>query len=90
MFNTIDKLINKAMLKLRLKKIGRKKTPAYRIVIMNNTMKRDGYSIADLGFYNPINKEFKFKNVLFLSWLKKGIKPTKTVINLLKRAQILI
>jgi small subunit ribosomal protein S16 len=77
------------MLKLRLKKIGRKKTPAYRIVIINNTVKRDGHPVADLGFYNPITKQFKFKNLLFLSWLKKGVQPTKTVINLLKKANIL-
>jgi small subunit ribosomal protein S16 len=77
------------MLKLRLKKIGRKKMPTYRIVIMNNTIKRDGRTIADLGFYNPINKEFKFNYILFLNWLKKGLQPTRTVMNLLKKAKIL-
>jgi small subunit ribosomal protein S16 len=77
------------MLKLRLKKIGRKRTPAYRIVIMNNIVKRDGKPVADLGFYNPINKQFVFKNILFLSWLKKGVQPTKTITNLLKKANIL-
>lgn len=77
------------MLRLRLKKIGRKKTPAYRIVVINNRVKRDGHPIADLGFYNPIDKQLKFKNILFLNWLKKGVQPSKTVINLLKKAQIL-
>jgi small subunit ribosomal protein S16 len=77
------------MLKLRLKRIGRKKTPTYRIVIMNNTIKRDGQAIIDLGFYNPINKKFKFKDILFLNWLKKGVQPTRTVMNLLKKAKIL-
>ena len=77
------------MLKLRLKKIGRKKMPSYRVVIMNSTVKRDGQPIADLGFYNPINKQFNFDESLFLNWLKKGLQPTKTVVNLLKKAKIL-
>jgi len=77
------------MLKLRLKKIGRKKDPAYRIVVINNIIKRDGRPIEDLGFYNPINKQLKLKKNLFIDWLKKGVKPSKTVLNLLKKAKIL-
>ena len=45
------------MLKLRLKKYGRKNQTAYRIVVMTNTTKRDGKSIEELGFYNPHTKE---------------------------------
>jgi small subunit ribosomal protein S16 len=44
------------MFKIRLKKLGRKGKPFYRIVLMNNLSKRDGKSIAELGFYDPLTK----------------------------------
>jgi small subunit ribosomal protein S16 len=56
------------MLKLRLKRIGRKRSPSYRLVIMENTFRRDGRPIEEVGYYNPISKESinlklrKFKN----------------------------
>ena len=47
------------MLKLRLKKKGKKRQPSYRVVVMLSTSPRDGKVIKDLGFYNPITKELK-------------------------------
>jgi small subunit ribosomal protein S16 len=47
------------MLKLRLKRYGRKKQPFYRIVLINSRSRRDGLAIKELGFYNPIDKNFK-------------------------------
>ena len=44
------------MLKIRLKRAGRKRKPFYRIVLMENLDRRDGKSIADLGYYDPLNK----------------------------------
>ena len=47
------------MLKLRLKRFGRKKIPCYRIVLINNTSRRDSSPIKEVGFYDPINNKVK-------------------------------
>lgn len=76
------------MLKLRLKRVGRKRYPSYRLVIMENTFRRDGRPIDEVGYYNPITKESKFNGKKIKKWLSYGVKPTKTVLNLLKKANI--
>jgi small subunit ribosomal protein S16 len=78
------------MLKLRLKRVGRKSSPSYRLVIMENTCRRDGRPIDELGYYNPITKKYKFDTSKLQKWLSYGVKPTKTVLSLLKKAEILI
>lgn len=77
------------MLKLRLKRIGKKRSPSYRLVIMENTFRRDGRSIDEVGYYNPITKQSKFDAEKIEVWLKKGVQPTETVLNLLKKAKII-
>lgn len=77
------------MLKLRLKRTGRKRLPSYRLVIMENTTRRDGRPIEEVGYYNPITKQYKFDVEKIQKWLKYGVKPTQTVINLLKKAEII-
>lgn len=77
------------MLKLRFKKVGRKRSPSYRLVIMENTSRRDGKSIEEIGFYDPITKIYKFDKNKLNKWLKYGVQPTKTVFNLLKKLEIL-
>jgi len=77
------------MLKLRLKRIGRKKQPAYRFVIMTSTSRRDGRPIDEVGYYNAITKQSFFDVPKITKWLNNGVKPTKTVSNLLKKANIL-
>lgn len=77
------------MLKLRLKKIGRKRSPSYRLVIMENTSRRDGKAIEEVGFYNPITKVSKFDKDKINKWLNCGAQPTKTVFNLLKKIEVL-
>lgn len=77
------------MLKLRLKRIGRKRSPSYRLVIMENTWRRDGKPIAELGYYDPISKKYNFDITSTKKWLNYGVKPTKTVLSLLKKAEIL-
>jgi len=77
------------MLKLRLKRIGRKKTPSYRLVVMENTTRRDGRPVEDLGYYNTITKESEFKIKEIEKWLKIGVQPTQTVKSLLKKAKII-
>jgi small subunit ribosomal protein S16 len=77
------------MLKLRLKRIGRKRSPAYRLVIMENTFRRDGRSIEEVGYYNTISKESKFEVEKIKKWLKNGAQPTEIVSSLLKKAEII-
>ncbi len=77
------------MLKLRLKRTGRKRSPSYRLVIMENTCRRDGRPIDELGYYNPLTKQYKFEREKIKEWLGYGVKPTETVFNLLKKAEII-
>lgn len=77
------------MLKLRLKRCGRKKQPFYKIVVMQNTSRRDGYAIEELGFFNPIDKSIKINRERVVVRLKQGVKPTRTIISLLKKTNVL-
>ena len=77
------------MLKLRLKRTGRKRSPSYRLVVMESTTCRDGKPIEELGYYNPITKQYYFDTVKITKWLSSGVKPTQTVFNLLKKAEII-
>ena len=77
------------MLKLRLKRIGRKRAPSYRLVVMEHSTRRDGRPVQELGFYNPISKQSKFDIPNIQKWLDHGAQPTETVANLLKKAEIL-
>jgi small subunit ribosomal protein S16 len=77
------------MLKLRLKRIGRKRSPSYRLVVMENTARRDGRPIDELGYYDPIAKKYNFDTTKVQNWLSYGVKPTKTVLSLLKKAEII-
>ena len=78
------------MLKLRLKRIGRKRSPSYRLVIMENTSRRDGRPVDEVGYYNPITKDYKFNTEKIQKWLSYGVKPTETVMNLLKKEDIIV
>ncbi len=77
------------MLKLRLKRIGRKRAPSYRLVVMENTTRRDGRPIEEVGYYDPISKNYKFDSEKIKRWLSYGVKPTKTVSDLLSKADII-
>jgi small subunit ribosomal protein S16 len=77
------------MLKLRLKRIGRKRAPSYRLVVMENTTRRDGRPIEEVGYYDPISKKYNFDADKIQKWLGYGVKPTETVLNLLKKAEII-
>ena len=74
------------MLKIRLKRCGRKKRPTYRIVLVPSQWKRDGKFIEELGFYNPITNELKIKKDQILIRLKTGAQPSHTVRNFLKKS----
>lgn len=77
------------MLKLRLKRVGRKRAPSYRLVIMENSARRDGRPVEEVGYYNPISKQYKFDSIKIKKWLDCGAQPTKTVFYLLKKAEII-
>ena len=67
------------MLKIRLKRLGAKKAPTYRIIVINSTTKREGKPIEELGHYNPKTKEMKLNLASAEAWVKKGAQPTDTV-----------
>jgi len=74
------------MLKMRFKRVGRKRQPSYRLVVMLSTSPRDGKVIKELGFYNPITKELKLNlEEIQFQLNNNGVKTTKVVENLLKR-----
>ena len=77
------------MLKLRLKRLGKKRYPSYRLVIMENSFRRNGRPIEEVGYYNPITKKYQFDVEKIKKWLNYGVKPTETVLNLLKQAEII-
>jgi small subunit ribosomal protein S16 len=77
------------MLKLRLKRTGRKRFPSYRLVIMENNARRDGRPIEEVGYYDPVNKNYKFDVEKIKKWLDYGVQPTETVSSLLKKAEII-
>lgn len=71
------------MLKIRLKRTGRKNKPFYKIVLMENLSKRDGKSVAELGYYDPIRKVINFDNVTLHKYINSGAYPTNTVRHLI-------
>ena len=72
------------MVKIRLKRLGYKKNPTYRIIVINSTTKREGRPVQELGHYNPKTKEMKLDLVAAQDWVKKGAQPTDTVKYLLE------
>ena len=67
------------MLKIRLKRLGAKKAPTYRVIVINSTTKREGKPIEELGYYNPKTKEMKLNKEHAEAWISKGAQPTDTV-----------
>ncbi|MBE1553488.1 30S ribosomal protein S16 [Sporosarcina limicola] len=70
--------------KIRLKRMGAKKSPFYRIVVADSRSPRDGRQIETVGTYNPLTKpaEVKINEEAALKWLQNGAKPSDTVRNL--------
>ena len=77
------------MLKIRLRRIGAKKAPFYRVVVAEAHYARDGRFVEEIGTYNPLVKpeEIKIDLEKANEWIKKGAQPTDTVKVLLKKAQ---
>lgn len=72
------------MVKIRLKRLGAKRNPIYRIIVIDSKEKREGKAINELGYYNPKKKELKLDKATALEWIKKGAQPSETVDYLIK------
>ncbi|WP_297811196.1 30S ribosomal protein S16 [uncultured Finegoldia sp.] len=72
--------------KIRLKRMGAKKKPFYRIVVADSRCPRDGKFIEEIGYYNPLveEKTVKVDSAKVQQWIKNGAKPTDTVDRLFK------
>ncbi|MDO5307083.1 MAG: 30S ribosomal protein S16 [bacterium] len=67
------------MLRIRLKRLGAKKAPVYRVIVINSTTRREGKPVEELGYYNPKTKEMKLNKEKALAWVSKGAQPSETV-----------
>lgn len=74
------------MVKIRLKRLGRKKRAFYRVVVTDIRNRRDGEPICELGFYDPMQKQLKLDKATALAWIAKGAQPSETVKYLLTKA----
>lgn len=79
------------MVKIRLKRMGAKKSPFYRLVVADSRSPRDGRFIEEIGTYNPIVKpaEVKINEEKALQWMLNGAKPSDTVRNLFSDAGLM-
>ncbi|MCC5912006.1 MAG: 30S ribosomal protein S16 [Clostridiaceae bacterium] len=77
--------------KIRLKRMGSKKRPFYRIVVADSRAPRDGRFIEEIGYYNPVSepKEVKIDDQKATKWLNDGAQPTDTVKDLFKKNGII-
>ncbi len=76
------------MLKIRLRRMGAKKAPFYRIIVADSRAPRNGAFVEELGYYNPTSEPVALKvdNERAADWMKKGAQPTETVRSLLKKS----
>ena len=77
------------MIKLRLKRFGKKKEASFRIVACNSTSRRDGSPLQELGFYNPRTKETRLDTEALRTRLTQGAQPTDVVRTLLEKGGLL-
>jgi small subunit ribosomal protein S16 len=79
------------MVKIRLKRMGMKKKPFYRVVVADERSPRDGRFIEEIGYYDPMKKpsDIKIDKEKALDWMKKGAQPTDSVRILLKRSGVI-
>jgi small subunit ribosomal protein S16 len=77
-------------LKIRLRRMGRKKAPTYRIVVAESSMPRDGRFVENLGHYNPRTEPLTLvvDRAKALAWIAKGATPTDTVNSLMRKAGV--
>ena len=76
--------------KIRLRRIGAKKAPFYRVIVADSRSPRDGRFIEEIGYYNPLTNpaEIKIDSEKAKKWISNGVQPTETVKSLLKKSGI--
>lgn len=76
------------MLKIRLRRMGAKKAPYYRIIVADSRAPRNGAFVEEIGYFNPCTEpvELKVDNEKAAQWVKNGAQPTDTVRALLKKS----
>ncbi|HBL59870.1 MAG TPA: 30S ribosomal protein S16 [Cyanobacteria bacterium UBA8803] len=77
------------MVKLRLKRYGKKRAVSYRIVAIQSDARRDGRPLEELGFYNPRTDQTTLNTPAIIKWLQNGAQPTETVRSILRKANVL-
>jgi len=77
------------MIKLRLKRFGKKREASFRLVATNSTSRRDGRPLEELGFYNPRTKETRLNTEAIRARLSQGAQPTDTVRSLLEKGGLI-
>ncbi len=79
------------MVKIRLKRVGAKKAPKYRVVVADERMPRDGRFIEEIGYYDPMTEPatVKIDAEKAQKWMKNGAQPSDTVRALLKKSGII-
>ena len=75
--------------KMRLRRMGAKKAPTYRVIVADSRSPRDGRFIEEIGFFNPRSDELKIDADKAQTWIKNGAQPTDTVRALLKKSNII-
>nr|QCI06577.1 ribosomal protein S16 [Erythroglossum lusitanicum] len=73
------------MLKIRLKRLGKKKKACYRIIIIDSRNKRDGKALEEVGFYNPLTKEYKLDITVIQDRVTKGAQLTQTIKDIIRK-----
>ncbi len=76
------------MIKIRLKRYGKKRQASYRIVAIDSRVRRDGRPLEELGFYNPRTNETRLDVPAIVKRLQQGAQPSDTVRVILKKAQV--
>lgn len=80
------------MVRLRLKRMGRRHKPSYRVVAVDGRRSRDGIVLEELGYYDPGNKNDQLRQNLQMDrvsyWLDKGAQPSETVASLIKKFRV--
>jgi len=78
------------LVRIRLKRFGRKGKPFYRVVVADARVQRDGKTLDTVGWYDPLakDKQSSLDEEKVLTWLRRGAQPTETVRSLLKRHHI--
>eukprot|EP01023_Acetabularia_acetabulum_P066502 TRINITY_DN898_c0_g2_i1.p3 TRINITY_DN898_c0_g2~~TRINITY_DN898_c0_g2_i1.p3 ORF type:complete len:120 (+),score=8.92 TRINITY_DN898_c0_g2_i1:133-492(+) len=84
-----ENLVVENKVRIRFTRMGRKRSPFYRIVAIDSRKRRDGRPLEYLGWYNPMNKETNLNAPAIKKWIGVGAEPSDTVRNLLKKAFVI-